>query len=218
MPIEAKKMANSPSRTMTRKIDFTTEAVVCRPSDSALPFTLRPAVQATIPITTAMNGALIMPTLKCVIEIASLRRATKTSGLDSGVELRGQLAAVERGHGAEEGQDGERDRERDDARQHQRLDWVEAHGFEGIDLLAHLHGADLGRVGAARAPGDHDRHDQHADLAQHQDADEVDDVLVRAELAEMEEALLRDDAADQEGYKQDDGHGLPAHPVELVHD
>ena len=29
IPIEAKKMANTPSSTMTRKIDFTTEAVVC---------------------------------------------------------------------------------------------------------------------------------------------------------------------------------------------
>jgi hypothetical protein len=30
-------MANRPSSTITRKIDFTTDAVVCRPSDSALP-------------------------------------------------------------------------------------------------------------------------------------------------------------------------------------
>ena len=35
-------MANRPSSTMTRKIDFTTEVVVCRPSDSALPFTFKP--------------------------------------------------------------------------------------------------------------------------------------------------------------------------------
>ena len=40
IPIDAKKMANSPSRTMTRKIDFTTEVVVCLPSDSALPLHL----------------------------------------------------------------------------------------------------------------------------------------------------------------------------------
>ena len=43
-------MANRPSSTITRKIDFTTEAVVCRPSDSALPFTCRPSAHATMPI------------------------------------------------------------------------------------------------------------------------------------------------------------------------
>ncbi len=40
IPIEAKKMANRPSSTITRKIDSTTDAVVCRPSDSALPLHL----------------------------------------------------------------------------------------------------------------------------------------------------------------------------------
>ena len=59
--------------------------------------------------------------------------------------------------------------------------------------------------------------DQHADLAQHQDADHVDDVDVGAEFAEMENALLRDDAADQEGDQQDDRHRAPADIVELVH-
>ena len=59
--------------------------------------------------------------------------------------------------------------------------------------------------------------DQHADFAQHQDADHVDDVDVGAEFAEMEDALLRDDAADQEGDQQDDRHRAPADIVELVH-
>ena len=81
IPIEAKKIANTPSRTMTRKIDFTTEVVVCRPSDSALPFTRRPSLQATTPMTSAMNGALTMPTSKWVTEMASLMRAMKISGL-----------------------------------------------------------------------------------------------------------------------------------------
>jgi len=57
-------MANMPSSTITKKIDFTTDVVVCRPSDSALPLTLSPSLHATAPITKAMNGALIMPTLK----------------------------------------------------------------------------------------------------------------------------------------------------------
>ncbi len=91
-----------------------------------------------------------------------------------------------------------RDDQRDDARQHQHLDRVEAHGAQRVDLLAHFHRAELGRVGAAGAAGDHDADDEHADFAQHQDADHVDDIDFGAESAEMENALLRDDGADQE--------------------
>src|SRR5205085_1178675 len=75
IPIDAKKIANRPSSTITRKIDFTTDVVVCLPSDSALPFTRRPSLQATMPITSAMNGALRMPTSKWVTETASCSRA-----------------------------------------------------------------------------------------------------------------------------------------------
>src|SRR6516165_6693829 len=71
IPMEAKKTANRPSSTMTRKIDFTTDVVVCLPRDSALPCTLNPSVQATIPITSAMKGALRIPTLNEVMETAS---------------------------------------------------------------------------------------------------------------------------------------------------
>src|SRR5215468_10619703 len=70
IPIEAKKMANSPSSTMTRKMDLTTEAVVLSPRDSALPLTSRPSAHATMPIARAMNGALMRPTCKCVSEMA----------------------------------------------------------------------------------------------------------------------------------------------------
>src|ERR1700753_1725082 len=80
IPTKAKKIANSPSRTITRKIDFTTEVVVCLPSDSALPFTRRPSLLATIPITSAMNGALTMQPSKLVTDTASCRRARKIAG------------------------------------------------------------------------------------------------------------------------------------------
>ena len=73
-------MAKMPSKTITRKIDLTTELVVFSPSDSALPCTCKPSTQATIPITSAMNGALIIPTSNVVLETASRSRARKTSG------------------------------------------------------------------------------------------------------------------------------------------
>ena len=104
----------------------------------------------------------------------------------------------------------------DDARKNEHIDRIEAHGAQGVDLLSHLHGAQFGGVGAAGAAGDHDGDDQHADFAQHEDADHVDHVFVGAELAEMKEALLGDDAADQEGNEQDDRHGLPADAVQVM--
>ena len=64
--------------------------------------------------------------------------------------------------------------------------------------------------------GHHDGDEQHADFPRDQNADHVDDIVFGAELAEMEEALLRDDAADEEGNQDDDRRGLPADPVELV--
>src|SRR5689334_23126546 len=71
IPIDAKNTANKPSSTITRKIDLTTDVVVCRPNDSALPRTRSPSLVAMMPITSAMNGALIMPTSKCVTDTAS---------------------------------------------------------------------------------------------------------------------------------------------------
>ena len=140
----------------------------------------------------------------------------KIAGTHSAVEPRHQPAAVERRHRAQERQDGQRADERDDARQDQDFDRIEAHGAQRVDLLAHLHGAELGRVGAAGAAGRHDGHDQHADLAQHQDADHVDHIGVGAELAEVENALLGDDAADQERDQHHDRHRLPADAEQVI--
>src|SRR5215207_4531223 len=80
IPIDAKKMANTPSITITKKIPFTTEDVVCWPSDSALPCTASPSTQATMPMTAAITGALIIPTTKWSIEMASRSRSRKASG------------------------------------------------------------------------------------------------------------------------------------------
>ena len=79
---------------------------------------------------------------------------------------------------------------------------IETHRAQRIDFLAHAHRAQLRCIGAAGPAGDHDADDQHADFAQHQHADHVDDVDVRSELAEMENALLRENRADQNRDQQ----------------
>ena len=55
-------------------------------------------------------------------------------------------------------------------------------------------------------------------LAQHQDADQVDDEDVGAEIAQLEGALLRDDGADDGRHQHDDRNGADAHAVDLVDD
>ena len=210
-------MANNPSSTITRKIDLTTEEVVWSPSNSALPFTLRPSAHATAPIAKAMNGALMRPTLKCVSEIASLKPGHEDFRAHAAVEPGDQATAVECRHRTQECQQRQRDYQGDDARKKQNFHRVEPHGAQCVDFLAHLHGPELGRVGAARPARNHDGHNQHPDLAQHEDTHHVDDVFVGAELPEMEEALLGDDAADEEGDEEDDRHRLQGHAVQLMH-
>ena len=118
----------------------------------------------------------------------------------------------------DEGQERQADHQRQDARHDQHLDRIEAHDPQRVDLLAHLHGADLGGEGGARAAGDHDRGQEHAEFAQDEDADEVDDEGRGAELLELEDALLGDDAADQERDQHDDRHAAIGDLLELVDD
>src|SRR5580692_9133807 len=138
-------------------------------------------------------------------------------GIDAAVKPRHQAAAIQRCDGAEEGEDWQRDDQRQHPRQDQDLDRIEAHGAQGVDLLAHFHRTELGGVGAAGSARHHDRHQQHADFAQHQHAQHVDDEDIGAELAEVENALLGNDAADQEGDQSDDRHRAPAHLFEMMH-
>src|SRR3569623_288206 len=78
-----KNMANKASKTITRKIDCTTEAVVWRPTDSALPSTLKPSRQPTAAMRIAKTGAFTMPTQKCRISVISCRRAMNMAGVMS---------------------------------------------------------------------------------------------------------------------------------------
>ena len=210
-------MANSPSITITRKIASTTEDVVCSPSDSALPFTARPFHAGHHADHQRHERRLDHADLEVVDGDRFLEPRQEDVGVDAAIEPAHQAAAIERRHRAEEGEDRHADDERDDARQHQHLDRIEAHGAQRVDLLAHLHGAKLGGIGAARAAGHHDGDDQHAELAQHQDADHVHHIDIGAEFAEMEDALLGDDAADQKRNEQDDRHRAPGDVVELMH-
>ena len=68
---------------MTTKIDFTTEAVTCWPSDSALPPTFMPSTEAIVPMIMAMNGALIRPAKMVLRSMATRSRSMKAAGVMS---------------------------------------------------------------------------------------------------------------------------------------
>ena len=102
---------------------------------------------------------------------------------------------------------GKREDQGHDARQDQHLHRRHAHDAQRVDFLAHLHRAEFGGDGRAGTAGDHDGGEQHAQFAQHQHADQVDGIGRGAEAAKLENALLRDDAADQEIDRHDDRHG-----------
>jgi len=70
-----KKIENTASMTMTRKIETTTERVVCRPTLSALPWTFRPSRQPIKAITKPNTGAFISPTQNAQIGTTSFRRS-----------------------------------------------------------------------------------------------------------------------------------------------
>ena len=215
-PIPAKNTANKPSSRKMRTIDLTTDAVVLSPSEVALPSTSKPSTQATSPIIERHERRLDEADLERRQPDRLAQPLEIGFGRHAGIEPAHQAGAVERGHRAEKSQERHRDDERDDARQHQNLDRIEPHGAQRVDLLAHLHGAEFGGVGAAGAAGHHDAGDEHADFAQHQDRDHVDDIGVGAEGAETQDALLRENGADQERGEKDDRDGAQPDAIELI--
>ena len=92
----------------------------------------------------------------------------------------------------------------DGARQDQELHRVDAHGGERVDLLGHLHGAELRGERGAGAAGHDDAGHQRAHLVHDGDADQVGDVDLGAELLELDRADEGHDDADQEADQRDD--------------
>ena len=217
IPIDAKNIANTPSITITKNIPFTTDDVVCWPSNSALPLHRKPLDAGDDPDHRRHHRRLDHADGEVIDRDRVAQAEQERLRIDAAIEPRHQAAAIQRRDRAEKGQDRQRDHQRQHPRQDQHLDGIETHGAQRVDLLAHLHGAEFGGVGAARAARDHDRHQQHADFAQHQHAEHIDDENVGAEFAEMKDALLGNDAADQKSDQHHDRHRAPAHLFEMMH-
>ena len=106
----------------------------------------------------------------------------------------------------------------DDARQDQHFVRIDADGVQRVDFLVEFHRADFGGEGAARAAGNNDGGEQHAELAQHADGDDVDHEDFRAVVARLLGGDVGDDQRDQEGDQRDDGNRGDAGFVDVPRD
>src|SRR5215831_10678871 len=79
-PSFSNRMEKNASRTITRKIDFTTARVVSRPTLSADPRTRSPCMQPMMPMITAKTGALMMPTYRSFQSTALCTRSMYCTG------------------------------------------------------------------------------------------------------------------------------------------
>ena len=95
---------------------------------------------------------------------------------------------------------------------------LDADGMQRVDFLVELHGADLGREGAARAAGNDDGGEQHAELAQHADRHDVDHEDFRAVFARLLGGDVGDDQRDEERDQGNDGNGGDAGLVDVPRD
>ena len=108
------------------------------------------------------------------------------------------------------------ERERQHARQDEEVHRRHRHGGERLDLLVHLHGAELGGKAGAGAPGHDDAGHDRRQLAHRRDGDQVGDVDAGAELLELHGAHEGDDQADQEVDQRDDAQRI--RPALLQHE
>ena len=113
---------------------------------------------------------------------------------------------------------GQRDGQRDQLRQHQQLLRRNADAAQRVDFVGDHHRADLRGIGRAGAARDDDRGDQRRELAHDRQADDVDDEDVRAVAAQHRAALIRNDDAEQERQQPDDRQGVYAGVLQLVRD
>ena len=119
----------------------------------------------------------------------------------------GDVAADDAGEVHHDREQRHRDHQRDDARDRQVLERVDRGGFERVDLLAHLHRADLGADAGADAPGHEEPRDQRSRLADERDRQAGGNHRLGAEALERGARVHRQHDADREARREDQRRG-----------
>ena len=93
----------------------------------------------------------------------------------------------------------------------------ETEGRECIDLLVHLHGAELRGERGAGAAGEDDADHHGGHVPGHADPDQIGDVDLGAELEQLDGSKKGEDHADEKADHADDRQRLRAHLLEDQH-
>ncbi len=143
-------------------------------------------------MSTANTGAFTTPTQKVVVRDRLAHPVDELRDRNIEQKAAQQRPARKADDIRDDREQRQRDHEAEDARQHQQLIGIDARGIQRVDLLVELHGADLGGEGAARAARDDDGGQEHPELAQHADGDEIDHEDLRAEALQLLGAQVRE--------------------------
>lgn len=98
----------------------------------------------------------------------------------------------------------------DDSRGDEKVDGVDGHGSEGVDLFGDFHGAEFGGHGGTDTSGEHESGDGGAEFPEHGDADEGSAEGLDVEEGELEEGLGGEDGTGEGAGDDDDGLGAVA--------
>ena len=100
--------------------------------------------------------------------------------------------------------------QREHSRDHQKIDGGNSEGGESVDLFVHRHGSELGGEGRARAARHDDAGHHGPHFPGHSEADQVRDVDLGTELAELDGGDEGENQSDQKADQGHDGQGLGA--------
>jgi hypothetical protein len=128
IPIDAKKMANSPSSTMTKKIDFTTDVVVCRPERFRASLDFQAFAAGDRADCERHERRLDDADQEMIHGDGFAQPVDKNLRAHSAIEPGHKSAAHQCRHGSQEGQDRECADERKNSRENQDFSGIESHG------------------------------------------------------------------------------------------
>ena len=155
-----------------------------------------------------------------VPELHPLEHAREVLGggeVDGGVDGHDGGAAEDADEVGVEHQDGQGDRGRHQARDHEEAHRIDVHGAERADLVVHGHRAELGRDRGAGAAGEEEAHHHRPHLLRHGEADDGTEHGL-ADVAQLVGRLDDQHHADEERQRGGDGGRVGADPHELRDD
>ena len=170
----------------------TTARVVARPTPTVPPVVWSAVEQPTIAISQPNTNVLRMPENKSSELNGVGDRLEVEARVDPELAPRQHEPAEHAEHVGEHGEQRQRERGREHARQHELLHRVRAHRADRVDLLGHLHRADLGGDPRAHAAAHHQRREHRAQLARERQPDHRADVGLRSEARQRDAGLERE--------------------------